>query len=109
MATRLQDVQASITRTEEVAKLQQAQHQAPQVNQEQLAANLQQEKQVKRHQAQEAQGKDQSKVRDEDIPSRQRRYLTRKKALKNRKAGEEKKAASGNERTRTGNRIDLKV
>lgn len=110
MATRLQDIQAALTRTEEVAKLQQTQHQAPQVSQEQIAAQIQQEKQAKRTQAQETRSKDQAKIRDEDMTSRQRRYVSsRRKPVKARKTEETKKQPSVSTTAQTGNRIDLKV
>lgn len=106
MATRIQDVQASVTRTEDVAKLQQAQHQSPQVQQEQLNAQISAEKQVKRQQTQQTLNKEEGKIREESYPSRQRRYSpAQRQKKKSQKAKKEEfaKPYAG------ANRIDLKA
>lgn len=106
MATRLQDVQAAITRADEVAKLQQTQHNAPQAQQEQITAQIQQEKELKRHQTQETTQKEGAKIRDEGNMSRRRRYVS---SSRKQKKNAQTKNQETVKTTGTGNRIDLKA
>lgn len=101
MATRIQDVQASLTRTDEVAKIQQTQHQTPQAQQQQMGAQLHAEREIKRHQAAETSKKEGGKIRDEDYPSRRRQYVPGTK--------QQKKKTEAKKPPGSGNRIDLKA